>query len=173
MRRFRVLLAAAAIVSSAASASAQAPGPEPPSPAALQAAKGLVALIARPVTAEMTADVTARVWPQVETAMRAQYPKIDGATLGELRSRYEKLMSDTVADAMREAPAVYARYFTAAEMDDIAAFYRTPTGAKALTIMPKAMADMMPGLLVRFQSTKGKLAQAFNNILKQHGYEAK
>ncbi|HEX3952262.1 MAG TPA: DUF2059 domain-containing protein, partial [Stellaceae bacterium] len=131
------------------------------------------ALVSQATTAEMVTDVTAKVWPQITAALRMQFPKIDETTLGDLRVAYEKLLSDTVADAMNEAPAIYARYFTAAEMTEIAAFYRTPTGAKALAVMPRAMADIMPGLMTRLEGTKGKMKTAFDAILKQHGLQAK
>ena len=78
-------------------------------------------------------------------------------------------MSETVAETMNGAPVIYARYFTAAEMKEIAAFYSTPTGAKTLTVMPKVMADIVPALLPRLQSMKAQLNANFSNILKKHG----
>ena len=121
----------------------------------------------------MTSEMSAKVWPQIEAAVRAQYPKIDRETLGELQNEYGRLMSKTVAEAMSEAPPIYARYFTAAEMKEIAVFYGTPTGAKALTVMPKAMADITPALIARIGSTKEELDSAFAAVLKKHGYQVK
>jgi uncharacterized protein len=170
MRCFRVvLLAAVTGLFAISGAFAQSPAAAP-APAAMEAAKNLVALMSQATIAQMASDMTAKVWPQVEAAMRARFPGIDDATLGELRNAYERLLTDKVSEAMADAPAIYARYFTAPEMKEIAAFYRTPTGAKTLTVMPKVMADMMPTLLSRLQSTKARLGADFADILKKHGY---
>lgn len=174
MNVLRVVLVAVAIGSAGVSgASAQAPATVAPAPEALQAAKDLLALISPRTIADMTSNVTARVWPQMEAALRQQYPTIDQATLGELRGAYEHLVTETVTDAMTEAPALYARYFTAAEMNQIATFYRTPAGAKALTIMPKVTGDLVPILLPRMQRMQGNLGAIFGSVLKRHGYEQK
>lgn len=170
----RVLLVAAALaLASVSSVPAAGPDMAQPSPETLQAAKDLVALIAGATIADLQSNMTAKAWPPIEAAVRAQYPRIDDATLAELRGEYVRLVGDAMADAMTDAPAVYARYFTIAEMNEIAAFYRTATGAKALSVMPKAMADMMPTLLSRMQAITGKLSTVFDNILQKHGYQAK
>jgi hypothetical protein len=170
MKNFlRALLVAAALATSGYTAGAQAAAP--PSPEALQAARDLVALVSAQTIADMTSNVTAKVWPQLAAALRQRYPKIDDATLGELRAAYEGLVSDTVKEAMAEAPTIYARYFTAAEMKDIAAFYRTPTGTKALSVMPKVTGDLVPILIPRMQAVQQKIGPAFAAILQKHGYQ--
>jgi dienelactone hydrolase len=148
---------------------AQSPETSQPSSEALQAARNLGALVSPAMITQMASDVTAKVWPQIEAAMRSKYSKIDDATLRELRGEYERLVSETVAETMNGAPVIYARYFTAAEMEEIAAFYSTPTGAKTLTVMPKVMADIVPALLPRLQSMKAQLNANFSNILDKHG----
>ena len=100
---------------------AQSPEISQPSSEALQAARNLVALVSPATIRQMASDVTAKVWPQIEADMRSKYSKIDDATLGELRGEYERLVSETVAETMNGAPVIYARYFTAAEMKEIAA----------------------------------------------------
>jgi len=174
LRALRMMLCAAALgLAGVPPAGAQNPSAARPTPETLQAAKDLVGLMSGATVSEMTSDMTAKVWPQLEAALRTQYPKIDAATLSDLRAEYEKLVSDTVTDAMKEAPPIYARYFTAAEMNEIATFYKTPTGAKALTVMPKAMADFLPILLPRMQQMQGLLGAAFDKVLQQHGLKAK
>jgi dienelactone hydrolase len=148
---------------------AQSPETSQPSSEALQAARNLVALVSPATITQMASDVTAKVWPRIEAAMRSKYSKIDDATLGELRGEYERLVSETVAETMNGAPVIYVRYFTAAEMKEIAAFYSTPTDAKTLTVMPKVMADIVPALLPRLQPMEAQLNANFSNILKKHG----
>jgi hypothetical protein len=163
-----VLLACTA----AATAGAQAPAQQP-TPETLQAAKDLAAVVSKATIADMASSMTASTWPQIEAATRRQIPKIDDATLGEMRAEYEKVLTTTAIESMNDAPPLYARYFTAGEMNEIAAFYRTPAGAKALTVMPKVLADFVPTLLVRLKSIEGQFTASLDNILKKHGYQAK
>lgn len=44
---------------------------------------------------------------------------------------------------MADGPAIYARYFTAAELRELLAFYRTPVGASALRVMPKTTSEAL------------------------------
>jgi hypothetical protein len=121
MHVFRLLLFATAL-SCAGISPGFAQAPAQPSPEALQAAKDLVALISKATVTDMVSSMTAKIWPQVEAAMRKQIPKIDDATLGELRAEYERLLSAVAAESMNDAPPLYARYFSAAEMNEIATF---------------------------------------------------
>ena len=148
---------------------AQSPETSQPSSEALQAARDLVALVFSP--AKIPQMASAMVWPGVAAAMRSKYPKIDDATLGELRGAFERQLSEATAETMNVAPVIYARYFTAAEMKEIAAFYRTSTGAKTFRVMPKVTADIMAALLPRFQSMAmgAQFSANFSNILKKHG----
>ena len=100
----------------------------------------------------MKSAIAANFWPEIEASVRKQYPKIDDQTLAELRVEYERVMSDAAAFALGEAPVIYARHFTVGELKEITAFYRTPAGAKALTVMPKAMAEVLPVLQAHVQS---------------------
>jgi uncharacterized protein len=174
MKRLRALLVAASLMTAgAASVFAQGAAPPPPSPEALQAAKGLVALMSPAMITQLTENMTRLIWPSIAGMMRAQYPNIDAATLAELRQKYESMAADAVTQAMTEVTPIYARYFTADEMNQIAAFYKTPAGAKALTVMPKVMADVGPAVVPRMQALKAEIGPAFAEILKKHGLEPK
>jgi hypothetical protein len=51
------------------------------------------------------------------------------------------------------------------------AFYRTPTGAKALLEMPKVMGEFSAQVLVpRLQKSQVHVANAVDDILRRHGY---
>jgi uncharacterized protein len=144
-----------------------------PSPEALQAAKELVATVSSDMIADMAGRTTAQVWPSMETALRAQNAKIDAATVTELRNEFQKLVVDYVSEIMNDLPAIYARYLTAQEMREIVAFYRTPTGAKALKVMPQATADSVSLIMPRLQGMQEKANLAFLTILQKRGYYAR
>lgn len=48
-----------------------------------------------------------------------------------------------VADMEVEMTALYSRHFTADELKQIAAYYRTPVGMKSMQVMPQVMAESM------------------------------
>jgi hypothetical protein len=147
--------------------------PAPVSAEALQAAKDLVAMVSVSMLSDLTNKMTAQVWPSVEAVLRAQNPKVDAATLMELRGEFQRQILDNVAEAMKDAPTIYGRYFTAQEMRDLAAFYRTPVGAKTLQAMPQITADLNGLMLARMQSLQERVNLAFLNVLQKHGLYAK
>jgi len=48
-----------------------------------------------------------------------------------------------IDELYNEAMAIYSRYFTPQEMDQLAAFYRTPTGQKTLNMLPQLAQESM------------------------------
>jgi hypothetical protein len=69
--------------------------------------------------------------PEVERDFDQFVPTL----LGELSSRLDEIL-DKVA-------AIYARNFTAAELNEVAAFYRGPTGQKFVQKLPGVMKESM------------------------------
>lgn len=143
-----------------------------PSADALQAGKELMSVVTGQMVADAITNMTAQVWPSVEASLRTQNPKLDAATLGELRKEYERLLASNYEEIMSDAPAIYARYFSAQEMRDLVAFYRTPLGAKTLRVMPQALADFTGRTLPRLQGLQEKVGLAFLNVLQKRGYYA-
>jgi hypothetical protein len=170
-RTLRIVVLAMLAMGSAAPAIAQ--NPPPPSPETLQAAKELVSVVSSGMIADLAGRMVGQVWPGMETALRAQNPKIDAATVVELRDEFQKLIVGYVTEIMNDMPAIYARYLTAQEMREIVAFYRTPTGAKALKVMPQATADSISLIMPRLQGMQEKANLAFLTILQKRGYYAR
>jgi uncharacterized protein len=141
---------------------------DPPGAEALAAAQELLAVLSPDMMKQLTASITASFWPVVEQKARAE--KIDEATIGELRAEFERIQVAFVTDAMKEAPPIYARHFTVAELHELTAFYRTPTGAKALHEIPQVMGEMTALLVPRLQEVQRQTSEAFGEILRQHGY---
>ncbi len=140
-----------------------------PSPEALKAAQDFIAVVNSEPVADAVANMTAPVWPDLESALKAQNPKLDAAGLAELRREFERLMTENYTQVMKEAPAIYAKYFTAKEMQDLTAFYKTPLGAKAVKLMPKAMGEINTITLNRMQGLQQKVYLSFLTILQKRG----
>lgn len=106
----------------------------------------------------------------MEASLRAQYPRIDAGTVAELRQEFERVQISYVTDFSKEAPAIYARYFTADELRDMLAFYRTPTGIKMLKVLPKITAEVTGAIIQREEGLQKEAGEAFENILRRRGY---
>ena len=97
--------------------------------------------------------------------------RIDNATLNDLHAQLETSFEELTTNSMKEAPAIYARHFTASELRELTQFYKTPLGTKTLTEMPEVMQDMLPMMTQASTSYKQKIDTAFTEILKRHGYK--
>jgi uncharacterized protein len=164
MRILRIVAVALLLVVAGGHACAD----DTPSPEALAAAEQLLAVLSPDMMKQLTGSITASFWPVVEQKARAE--KIDDATIGELRAEFERIQIAFVTDAMKEAPPIYARHFTIDELHELAAFHRTPTGAKALHEIPKVMGEMTALLVPRLQDVQRQTGEAFSKILRDHGY---
>ena len=110
----------------------------------LQVAMELVSLMSGNMLADAVAKTATQVWPAMEKELRAQHARIDAATLAELRSEFERQMTSSLSDVMKDAPALYARHFSAQDMRAMLAFYRTPAGMNSLKAMPLLSAEVSP-----------------------------
>jgi uncharacterized protein len=145
-------------------ARAQAPG----SPQALQAAQALVAVLSGDMVTQMSRAMTGQIWPKIE----AQFgPKTDAATMMELRTEFEKALENFVRESLKDAPALYAKYFSAKELQDIGAFYKTPSGAKSLELMPTVTAEFFGLLMPRMQAFSGTIEATIARVLEKHGFK--
>jgi hypothetical protein len=92
------------------------------------------------------------------------------ATLDDLHGQLEIVLGDAVSDAMKEMPDIYARYFTASEINELAKFYKTPLGAKMLIVLPRLQSDMMPLIMQAGPSFERKIDATFADTLRRRGY---
>jgi len=168
LRAFTLLIVLASLVGllAAPRANAQAEG----SPEAVQVATELMGVLSKDMVAQLSGQMIAQVWPTVEQQLRAARPDIDAATLAELRTEFERLQREYLTDVMKGAPAVYAKYFSAQELRDMLAFYRTPTGEKSLRVLPQVMSEFLADLMPRLQEVQQKTGEGFQKILRQKGY---
>jgi uncharacterized protein len=137
---------------------------------ALQAANELFSVLSGDLVKQMVDQVTAQVWPPLERQLRAKSPALADDTLAALRLEFERIQNSNLADLFKEAPAIYARHFTAAELRDLTAFYRTPTGQKALRVLPQVMGEVLATIMPRLQQVQAQTLEAFKRVLRERGY---
>lgn len=139
-----------------------------PSPETLAAARDLSAIMTGDTITQMSAGMAAQIWPAIEHQLGA---KVDAATLSEMRVEFERTLKTFAGEMMKDAPDVYARHFSAQELRDMVAFYKSPSGTKALHEMPKVMADVGTRMAPRLQSLQSDLDGRMRAILEKHGYK--
>jgi uncharacterized protein len=135
---------------------------------ALRAAQELAAIINGDTISQMDSALTAQLWPRIVSQFGA---KVDGATLAELRSEFERALATSTAEKMKDAPAIYAKHFSAQELRDLLAFYKSPTGKKALQIMPTVMADVTTRMMPRMEAFQRDLNTRLEAVMQKHGYK--
>jgi uncharacterized protein len=133
----------------------------------LGAAKELAQLLSGDSMAQMRAAITAQMWSgAIEPQLSS---RVDAVTLADIRGEFERAVNQLSTDVMQEAPAIYARYFNAQELRDILGFYKSPSGARALKVMPVVLTDMSMQIAPRMQRMQGELNTRIEAIIRQHG----
>jgi hypothetical protein len=138
---------------------------------ALKAANELMAVMSKDTVRQMVTGMTAQVWPAIEQSLRAKRADIGQATLTELRGEFERIQMQYMAGVMADAPAVYARYFSAQELRDMLAFYKTPTGLKSLQVMPQLTTEVFKMVISKMQGLQTQIMDAFSTALRQRGID--
>ena len=139
-----------------------------PSAEALQAANELFSILSTDMIGQLTAQMTKMIWPKLEQQARAS--KIDDATIAELHQQFTQMQTENIADIVKEAAPIYARHFTADELHQLTAFYRSPVGVKAMHELPQVMGEFVATITPRMQNLQTQAVEGFNKILRDHGY---
>jgi hypothetical protein len=171
MNIFRALAIATALMGAdLTTALARSQAPTAPAHEAVEAARELLAMISKQMVTELVGQVTAQMWPSIESRLRAYNANIDESALAELRKELERIQIDYMMNIVNEGPAIYARHFTAQELREVIAFYRTPTGAKLLQVTPKLTAEVMAMITPHMPDFYGRTIEAFAKVLRSRGY---
>jgi hypothetical protein len=141
---------------------------EPGSAEALNAANELIVVMGPETIEQMSSAMISQMWPLLENDFRG---KVDSATLSDIRTELERGLHRFINAAMKDAPAIYARYFSANELRDIIGFYKTTTGAKSLKLLPKITAETGALILPRIPAFQAELTSNIDAILKRRGYK--
>lgn len=156
------LALAAALFAPCASANAQgAPDPE-----ALKAAQELVDVS---LADGLQDKLVEQSWPALEQVIRKAAPQLGDDQIAGLKTDFVGIMDKEMKEAMADTPTLYAKYFSAQEIRDLLAFYRTDTGRKTLTVMPALLGDVMQRTMSRMPAMMGRIKESFTRILQQKG----
>jgi uncharacterized protein len=175
MRVLRALVFAAALVSAGAlgpplRAEEPANGAPKVTKEAVEAARELLMLMSHDMIIRLVGQVTTQMWPAIESRLRAYNKTLDAATLGDLRKELERIQADYMMNIVKEGPEIYARHFSASELREIIAFYRTPTGRKLLDTTPQLTADVSAMITPHMPEFYGRTMEVFVKALRSRGY---
>ncbi len=135
----------------------------------IQAAKDLMAVISPDTIRQMGQSMTNQIWPAIERDLRVKHPEISQATFMELRTELENIQVRYMTDVMADAPKIYAKYFTAAEFREMLAYHKTPTGQKALKLMPQVMTEVITTITPQIQNLQAQIIASFRDVLRKKG----
>lgn len=143
-------------------------------PAMAQDAEALAAardLVAETAMDGMVGDIVARTWPAMEPEIRRQLPDANAETMKGFRADYVRIVTERTGELMAETPAIYARHYTAAELRELIAFYRSPVGRKSLAVMPSIVGDMVRIAAARMPLVTAEITEAFREKMRTKGVE--
>jgi hypothetical protein len=90
---------------------------------------------------DMLKQIIDSVTTSVAQAIKKQKPELPAEALNILIEEVTHGFQARTPEMMANAALLYEKYFSAQEMRDITAFYKTPTGAKTLKVMPKLLPE--------------------------------
>jgi uncharacterized protein len=105
-----------------------------------------------------------------------QYMKDKDKLPANFESQMNRIMDDTLAgmpmdEIMQAMVPVYQKHFTKRNVDDLIAFYSSPTGQKMLKEMPGIMAEamqtMMPIMTKNIDMMKQRIDQQAAELMKE------
>ena len=170
MKIISVSLALIMAVPAWAAEPAAAPAPSPATVAA--ADRLLVAMDYENMMSQMTESMIAQMGPATKKAIEAEIGKtLDDELvrrITEVQARF--LRSSLTKDPnMRRAIALlYARHFTAPELDRLADLYQEPVMKKWTQVAPALMADMMPLITDMNLARRGDLVEEIKTVVEDY-----
>jgi uncharacterized protein len=170
MKFFRALALSSALAVGLASTALPAQAGGSSTDEATEAARELLALMSKEMIAELIDQATTRMWPAIESRLRAYNPGIDPSSLAGLRLELERIQKDYMLNVVKGGPDIYARHFTAKELDEIIAFYRSPVGAKLLEMTPQLTAEVTDMVTPHIPKFFEQTMEAFAKVLRAKGY---
>lgn len=133
-----------------------------PSPEALAVAKEMMDLLSGDTIEQMGATILAQTMQPLE-----RLPNMTPQKSAEIRAEIQKITVRFMNSTLADAPAIYARHLTVAEMREIIAFNRTPTGEKMRRMLPQIMGEVMSLIAPRAPLLQRELIEAIQPILQR------
>lgn len=105
-----------------------------------------------------------------QSAMLPQELKEDKKLYKEFQNIMNQFMHKYLGwDNIKEDMAkLYAKHYSASELEDLKSFYLTPTGQKSLKIMPQVMMESMQLSQTKILPHLGEMQEEIKNLIATH-----
>jgi uncharacterized protein len=138
-----------------------------PSPAALAAAKELVALKGG---SAMFDPLIPGVIESAKNQLVPTNPQLSGA-LNDVATALHKEYAAKRAELLDIVARTYAHHFTEQELKDIVAFYKTPSGKKMIAQEPAAIKESLDAAQLWANEFSDTVLQRFRTEMQKKGYK--
>jgi uncharacterized protein len=162
----RTVLIALALVALALPVRAEQAQPSEPSPAAMKLAREILDL---KNSNAMFEPMVPGVIERVRLMHLQTNPNLRKA-LDEVAQVLRKAFESRTEDLMQDIAWLYAARFTEAELKEIVAFYKTPTGKKVIELEPRVFDDAMLGLKTWQEKFAEEVLARFRLEMKKRGH---
>ena len=115
--------------------------------------------------------ITDAVGNATEAALRKEHPGIDQKAVDIAREVVEETFAELKPELVRFTGTFMVRNFTENEIRDLIAFYRTPTGRKSLTLVPKMTQELSAWIAPTMQRAQKEMAVKLKKRLEKEGYD--
>lgn len=150
-----------------APARAEQKAPGEPSPAAIKIAREIIELKDASV---LFGPMVPGVIERVKTMFLQTSPTL-GKDLETVAANLRNAFAPRTNELLNDVAWVYASRFTEAELKEIVAFYRTPTGKKVIAWEPQVYEDAMNGLKNWQEKFAEEVIARFRAEMKKRGHD--
>jgi uncharacterized protein len=105
--------------------------------------------------------------------LRQARPDIPERAIAVVNQEVMKLFEERIDGLLDTVVPVYEKHFTPAEINDLLAFYRTPTGRKAISVMPAVMNESIAAGQNWGRNLGPEIGRRVQAALKREGIELK
>ena len=107
--------------------------------------------------------------PTAIDAIKKRAPDVPDAALNRFRTVFRQEVEKSLPDVLHAEARLYAMHFSAAELNDLLAFYRTALGQKMLVEQPKIFTEMLPLAQSWGRAVGARASDAALQSLRQEG----
>ena len=105
--------------------------------------------------------------------LRQARPDIPERAIAVVNQEVAKLFEERIDGLLEAVVPIYEKHFTPAEINDLLAFYRTPAGRKAISVMPAVMNESIAAGQNWGRSLGPEIGRRAQAALKREGIELK
>lgn len=136
---------------------------------ALEVATELADLMNSQIVEQLLEQSTQMTWPTFETALKGM-EGVSKEKIDTIKAEFVKIEREYLKEILVEYPPIYARHFTASELKQMIAFYKSPVGRKTLTELPLLFAEIMPIISAKIPTLQSNIIEAFQKYLAKSGF---